>query len=173
MRVVQEKNLKFDFTKAEGLIVLDKEPPSASHCMKAVDFLVEWPDQAWFVEVKDPQDASIPAKYKKRQCDAFHSSVVDGSLVRCVLAPKLKDSFLYCYLENLLPRKRILYLVLVTVPMDDAGKMTFRNTLKQQTCIIGPGKRPWQREYVADVAVFDISSWNSLLPYCPVTRSTV
>lgn len=43
---------KFDDEAAHGL----------SHCMKAVDFIIELPERLLFVEFKDPENPQTPAK---------------------------------------------------------------------------------------------------------------
>ena len=48
-----ERELVFDFTAALRAEHFDEEARKMAHCMKAVDFIVEWPDDFWFAEVKD------------------------------------------------------------------------------------------------------------------------
>lgn len=54
--ILTERTLEFDFSSADRAVRFDGETHRMSHCMKSVDFLVEWSDEFWFVEVKDPSD---------------------------------------------------------------------------------------------------------------------
>ncbi|MDA1192745.1 MAG: hypothetical protein O3A46_13815, partial [Candidatus Poribacteria bacterium] len=64
--ILREGTLTFDFSDAVDGFRFDEQDPTnpnfhgLSHCMKAVDFIVELEDQFLFVEVKDPPD---PTEY--------------------------------------------------------------------------------------------------------------
>ncbi|MDM8526160.1 hypothetical protein QUF80_22520 [Desulfococcaceae bacterium HSG8] len=63
--ILTERTLESDFSTADRAIRFDGETHRMSHCTKSVDFLVEWPDEFWFVEVKDPSDPDIPEQYRE------------------------------------------------------------------------------------------------------------
>ena len=61
-----------------------------THCMKAVDFIVEFPDRMVFVEFKDPQDSAAPEHQTRDYIAKFKSGVIDDQL-----KTKFRDTFLY------------------------------------------------------------------------------
>ena len=65
--ILIEKELEFDFRDALNAIQFDGYDHKMSHCMKAVDFLVEWDDEFWFVEVKDHSASTIPNQLRGRE----------------------------------------------------------------------------------------------------------
>ena len=71
---------KFDDPASHGL----------SHCMKAVDFVVEFEDWTLFLEVKDPDDPRAASRERQKRAARFRSDELDQDLVQ-----KYRDSFLY------------------------------------------------------------------------------
>ena len=58
-----EKDLEFDFTQALSVKKFDDDKSHGlSHCMKAVDFIVETEKATLFIEVKDPQNPKYPTE---------------------------------------------------------------------------------------------------------------
>lgn len=81
MRVLAEEDLhitlpatvsgrKFDDQTAHGL----------SHCMKAVDFIIELEDRVLFVECKDPENPKAQAKDRAAFIRKFLSGQLDTDL---------------------------------------------------------------------------------------------
>ncbi|WP_319926544.1 hypothetical protein [Xenorhabdus littoralis] len=53
-----EGDLYFDFSKAQSVKKLDAKGTDGhglSHLLKSVDFVVEWSNQLWLIEIKDPE----------------------------------------------------------------------------------------------------------------------
>jgi hypothetical protein len=171
--ILTEQELEFDFRAAITSAQLD-EPGnhSMAHCMRTVDFLVEWPDEFWFVEIKDPSHSGIPRNLRTQKIiRAFVDKIQNRRLFSNELGPKLKDSFLYLYLSNRLPSKTMRYAVLLAVPVFDPALMLFAaDELKISACLLGPDSSAWGNHYVEDVLVFNEQSWNDSLPDCPVRR---
>ena len=71
---------KFDDPKSHGL----------SHCMKAVDFIVEEDDGVSFIELKDPEHPSAKEEDKEEFIRRFHSGELDEDLKY-----KYRNTFLY------------------------------------------------------------------------------
>lgn len=170
--ILIEQDLEFDFRTAISSEQFDEQGNhKMAHCMKAVDFLVEWPDEFWFVEVKDPSHSNIPAHLRAEKIREFVEKMQNRKLFSHELGPKLKDSFLYLYLGNKLPLKIMRYIVLLAVPYFEPGLMLFSvEELKRSTCISGPDNSVWENPYIEDVLVFNEQSWNDYLPRCPVRR---
>ena len=60
----READLYFDFSGAIRADKFDGPRHGLSHCMKSVDFVVEWQHQLWLIEVKDPENGSIPEQHR-------------------------------------------------------------------------------------------------------------
>jgi|SRR5580765_215317 len=88
---------KFDDGASHGL----------SHCMKAVDFIVEFNDRIWFVEFKDPENLNANQKDSGEFIRKFLSGAIDSDL-----KTKYRDSWLYEMAEGR-AKKPIYYLVLI------------------------------------------------------------
>ncbi len=169
--ILAEDELEFDFSDALNAIRFDGIDHRMSHCMKAVDFLVEWADEFWFVEVKDPSASSIPGRYKSRQLLSFIAKMKNKTLFSGELGPKLKDSFLYRHLQDALPDKTLKYYVLLAIESFDAALLVSSiDNLRRCTCLLGPDNSAWKNKYIDDVAVFNEKTWNEKLVHCPVRR---
>ena len=166
-----EDELEFDFKAAVNAVRFDNENHKMAHCMKAVDFLVEWDEEFWFVEVKDPSSSKIPNTYKNQNLMKFIDKMRTQSLFAHELGPKLKDSFLYLYLSKRLPQKKIKYLVLIAVEfLDSALLVNSMEHLKRYTCLLGPDNSYWPERYLDSVAIYNVKTWNEKLKKCPVKR---
>ncbi len=158
--MLQEGSLQFDFKEAKDAFVFDTEGkghPSChglSHCMKAVDFIVEYEDHYMFVEVKDPPKASCYA-------DEGTRDKLIGSLVT-----KYRDSLLYRWAEGKLD-KPIRYYCLVE--LDNALVVNLLDKLKQRLPML---KTPstWKKNVVEQCAVLNQATWNHIFKDIPITR---
>ena len=135
-----------------------------SHCMKAVDFIVELSDHYLFIELKDPQ---VPQATETQAdwCRRFQSGQIDEDLKY-----KYRDTFLY---EWALGRanKPIDYLVLIA--LDTLAPPLLQNRLRalqQKLPLNGPDDQFWPRPFVRSCGVFNIALWNRHFPQYPVTR---
>lgn len=149
------KGRKLDDTATHGL----------SHCMKAVDFVVELPDRIYFVELKDPDNPSARPEAKADFAVKLRSGTLDGELQR-----KYRDSFLYEWASNRAD-KPVYYLVLLAMEaLDDSALLARTDALKKQLPLSGPTGKPWARPFVAGCAVMNIATWNKTLCAMPVKR---
>lgn len=149
------KGRKFDDEAAHGL----------SHCMKAVDFVVELEDQVLFVEFKDPENPKASAKDSTAFIKKFLSGQLDVDL-----KTKYRDSWLYEWAENR-TKKPITYLVLIGAStLSDAELLARTDALKRQISVAGPGDRPWKKPFVAGCAVMNLAAWNKALPQLKASR---
>ncbi len=136
-----------------------------SHCMKAVDFVLELADRFLFIEVKDPQHP----RGTPRDCNAFTERLHSGALDED-LKYKYRDSFLYEWAAGRAD-KPIHYLVLIAVDALDAAQLANRtSSLERKLPLRGPDGRPWIRPVVRFCAVFNLVSWNRHFPQYPVRR---
>jgi len=66
--ILTEGDLSFTFNGALSAIQFDDgSTHGLTHCMKAVDFVVEFQDYYLFVEVKDPDHPSAQSQNKKHR----------------------------------------------------------------------------------------------------------
>jgi len=149
------KARKFDDPTIHGL----------SHCMKAVDFIVEEDDRYWFIEIKDPDDPGCDGgsrdDFKKR----FLAENIDENLKY-----KYRDSFLYEWAAGRAD-KPIYYVVLVALADLTKAELLIRtDALKRKLPISGPSEAAWARPFVANCIVFNLDTWNAYMPRFRATR---
>lgn len=163
MTVLREGNLQITFPPDSNPRKFDDENHRLSHCMKAVDFILELSDRFIFIEFKDPQHprSNIPHS----ETPDYLTSTIDNSLV-----PKYRDTFLYEYASGR-ANKDIYYYVLIAIDNVDSA-LLIRQTehLKQRIPMHGPQSRPWQQPFIKSCAVFNIESWNRNLSQFPIKR---
>lgn len=159
---LSEGELLFRFPGAIDGEKFDGPGHGLSHCMKAVDLVVEWPDRLLFVEVKDPdQSGALPAN---RQ--AFVGKLRGDVLTRN-LAGKFRDSLLYRWALGR-PDKPVTYAVLVQMSaLGPVELITLGDKLKRQLPLQGPG---WVRRIASGVVVLDMARWNRVKRLGTVSR---
>lgn len=129
-----------------------------SHCMKAVDFVLETPSARILLEIKDP-DAALDPERPIQYAEKLNSEELDTDLVR-----KYRDSWLYLYASRRLPNKPHYYFVLISLKTLTTDSISRRSSaLQNKTSIEGP-TGPWARPFVDQVFVFNIESWNRIFP---------
>ncbi len=149
------KSRKFDDNARHGL----------SHCMKAVDFIVELPDRLLFIEFKDPEHPSSKPKDRDEFVRDFLSGKLDEDLKY-----KYRDSFLYEWASGK-PEKPVYYLVLVAFSdLTEAELLARTDDLIRKLPLEGPPSGLWKRQIVAGCSVFNLETWNKTLPQYPVER---
>ncbi|WP_145980930.1 hypothetical protein [Magnetospirillum sp. ME-1] len=178
-RAVFEKDVKIDFSDALNVLEFDdnrrkEKTYGLSHCMAAVDFIVEWDKYYWFVEIKDPETSTalsdeIRHAGCKKVIDEFHS----GNLISKNLAPKIKDSFIYTKLQKTIDDKPIFYMVLLGISsLNEPIANHLATKLKHGCGFFGPHNKGWESPYLRDVIVLNIAQWNRTFPHCPITRTS-
>ena len=136
-----------------------------SHCMKAVDFIVELGDKTLFIEFKDPDNPNTKPKDHDKFIKKFLSGAIDSDL-----KTKYRDSWLYEFAEGR-AEKPIYYLILIGASsLSDAELLIRTEALKRQIPMVGPGGQPWKRPLVTQCAVMNISKWNNTLSHIPASR---
>lgn len=123
-----------------------------SHCMKAVDFVIETPRATLFLEVKDPDagDAGNRAEWVER----LLSGNIDNELKY-----KFRDTWLYRHGLNVAD-KPIVYLVLIGLEALSSEALAQRTeNLKRQLPLYGP-ITPWVNPFVESCSVHNLESWN-------------
>ena len=165
MMTFTEGDLKVEFRDVVGARRFDGADHGLSHCMRAVDFVVERSDSYLFVEFKDPQHPSSQNKKRSKFLNNFKRGIGDRALV-C----KYRDSFLYEWASGR-AEKPIMYLVLIaadTLTPPDLDARTDR--LKRMLPLRGPAGSPWIRPIASECIVLNIDLWNDSFPDFPISR---
>jgi hypothetical protein len=166
-----ENDLYFDFSKARSAFKLD-EAGSAGHGLsnffKSVDFVVEWSNQFWLVEIKDPDNGAIPEQHRPKQLIKFHEQLKSGYLIDNHLFPKLRDSLIYLGLERGVPNLPMKYISLIGMESLDPAELSgLKHSLWMKDWVKGPAKG-WTKNF--EVHCMNVHLWNKHLVNCPITR---
>ena len=159
--IIEADGFKFDFTDASDAFVFDEKDRSKaafhglSHCMKAVDIIVELENDYLFVEVKNLENAT----------DDYQQKEPFNYLLE-VLKYKYRDSFLYRWAEGKTD-KSIRYLCLLTL---ESGLITRMNKELRYQLPPGLPVTRWSNEIAKACVVLNEARWNSNFPKWPVQR---
>jgi hypothetical protein len=166
MTVLAENDLQISLpASVTGRKFDDGATHGLSHCMKAVDFIVELADRVLFIELKDPEDPKAMPKDRAEFIRKFLSGQLDADL-----KTKYRDSWLYEWAQGR-AEKPVIYLVLMGAStLSDAELLARTDALKRQLPVTGPDARPWKKPFVAGCAVMNLAAWNKALPQFPASR---
>lgn len=155
---IQEGAIRIEIPASCTVKRFDGNDHGMSHCMKAVDFIVDTPAARIFLEIKDP-DAAVspetPVEYAEKLCV--------GKLDTALLY-KYRDGWLYTYANNIMRKRPHYYFILIGLAGLSTDSISRRsNALQQKTSLEGPSG-PWARPFVDQVFVFNLESWNRNFP---------
>ena len=161
--VLKEGLIQITVNQAITARKFDGADHGLSHCMKAVDFIIELPDRYLFIELKDPSDS--PPAGLNSFLDKLKGNALDSELVY-----KYRDSFLYEQASGRAERP-VHFLVLIALDvLDKAALMTRKRQLDRKLPLRGPQSGAWPQPIVASCGVFNLRSWNERFPEFPVER---
>lgn len=164
--ILREGSLELTLPDETKAWKFDDATHGLSHCMKAVDFIVELPDCFLFIEVKDPQHPSARLREQQRFGQRFQSGELDNDLKY-----KYRDTFLYQWACGLVKERPIYYFVIVALNNLTEADLLFRTeALKRQLPLDGPASGVWQHRIVEGCIVFNIQTWNTRFPQYPIRR---
>ena len=172
---VRTDGFEFEFPGALNAYVFDEKDKAQphfhglSHAMKAVDLVVELPNDTLYIEVKD---FHAPDDYN------FNLAVTDDEQgqrrermnhLREVLVHKLRDTWPYRWSESAggAPAKPVRYLCVLS--LDNGLLGTVRKELNQALPAGRRGPR-WQRELATACVVLNPQRWNTAFPAWPLNR---
>ena len=167
MTVFIEGDLEVSFRGALSARRFDDRNHGLSHCMKAVDFVVELTDRYLFVEFKDPDHPNSTKSDARTFLKRFQSGELDEEL-----KTKFRDTFLYEWACGRAD-KPVFFFVLVAITGQDAQLLGPRTNALRRILPAGvtiPGT--WSRPIVHDASVFNIAEWNRRLSDFPVHRKS-
>ena len=158
-----EDDLQVTFNNVVQARRFDDIGHGLSHCMKAVDFIVELHDRYLFIEFKDPDNPNIPAQHRAAAIENLQSSEFDEDLKY-----KFRDTFLYEWAAGRAD-KPVDYFVLIAA--EDRPLLSRRfDALERNLPQKLPPSVAWIRPVVHRCGVFNIADWNAEFPDYQVRR---
>ena len=165
MKVLQERNLQITIEGEVDAWNFDSESHGLSHCMKAVDFIVELPGHYLFMEFKDPQHPDAPQENRDRFIQEFKGGGLDEELKY-----KYRDSLLYEWASGRADKPIHYFILIADDALTDAELMTRADELERKLPLNGPDSGVWTKRIVESCSVFNVESWNRLLSRYPINR---
>jgi hypothetical protein len=160
-----EEDLQMEIKGVVDARKFDDSSHGLSHCMKAVDFIVEHPNRYLFIEFKDPQDPSIPAQNQSQFVQNFQRGKIDEDLKY-----KYRDSFLYEWAAGRVD-KPVDYLILIALDSLTVTELGTRTVeLQRKLPLQMPKSGSWIRPLVRSCTVFNIAAWNRKFSDLTITR---
>jgi len=143
----------------------DGERHGLSHCMKAVDFVIETPAARIFLEIKDP--------YQSGRSDvvrAYTEKLLRNSL-DSELCYKYRDSWLYLFADGN-QREPSYYFILIALDELSSDALVNRSqSLGKKIPLRGP-RGDWSRPFVDQCFMFNLEGWNRNFPQLYARRVT-
>lgn len=163
MTVLMEGDLQISIENALNARKFDGADHGLSHCMKAVDFVVELSDRYLFIEFKDPQHPKSEPENREQFMQDFNSGLLDEQLKY-----KYRDSFLYEWASGRADKPVHYYVLIAIEDMDDVAFQHKTDDLGSKLPLKEAAS--WNRPIVAACQVFNLRLWNRYLPNFPVAR---
>ena len=165
MTTVREGNLQIKFPRSASVRKFDDEASHGlSHCMKAVDFIVDERDRVLFIELKDPEHPHAREDNRDEFIDSFLSGKLDRDLQY-----KYRDTWLYEWASGN-TNKPIHYWVIIAIEnLTDADLLVRTDNLNRKLPLQGPPTGTWT-PIVTGCMVFNIRTWNTRLPRFALSR---
>ena len=164
MTTLSEGDLRLTLPASVNGRKFDDEQHGLSHCMKAVDWILELPERVCFIEVKD---LDAPGAKDHGNRDDFLQELLSGRLSG-ILATKFRDSFLYEWACNRVDQPISYYVIVASADLDDALLMSRTEDLRRKLPVGTPAS--WERAMAQDCLVFNIAKWNEVFPEFPLSR---
>ena len=158
-----EGDLRFDFTSAVQARRFDDGTHGLSHCMKAVDFILETKEAYYFLEIKDPDNPAADASRRAQYVQELRAGELRKSLVG-----KYRDTFIYHWAEKT-PGKPIYYIVLLCLTALDAAALLAQEEGLRSSLPLS-GSSTWKRPIAKACLVLSLDAWNRHFKQWPVSR---
>ena len=163
MTAFTEDGLQVSFNNVVHARRFDDSGHGLSHCMKAVDFVIELRDRYLFIEFKDPENPRIPPEHRTDAMQNLQNSAFDEDLKY-----KFRDTFIYEWASGRAD-KPVDYFVLIAVndrPLLSRRLDVLERNLPQKL----PSSVAWIQPIVHRCGVFNIADWNAEFPDYQVGR---
>ena len=163
MTILVENDLQISIDDSLDARRFDGPEHGLSHCMKAVDLVIELPDQFLYIEFTDPDHPQ--AQYQNKQ--RFIRDLTGRALVE-ELKQKYRDSFLYEWATGR-ANKPVHFAVLVGMSaLTEDILISKTEELAKELPVSGASS--WIRPIAHSCTMYNVESWNRLLPGFPVSR---
>ena len=164
MTTLQEGELRISLPETASGRNFDDPAHGLSHCMKAVDWIIEMPDRVYFIEVKDPDARGAAARPERdKHIEDLRAGHLDDALTG-----KFRDSFLYEWACGKDDKPISYFVVIACSALDDALLQSRTDGLKRR---LPAGLQPsWRRAIAQDCLVFNVEKWNRAFPRFPLER---
>ncbi len=161
MTVLREGDLQLAVPDGLQARRFDGSGWDASHCMKAVDFVLESQDRELFIEFKDPQHPEAPPFSPN---DYLSRALVNE------LIGKFRDTFLYRWARCQVT-KPIYYYVVVAIDSLTAYELAVQTDIvKRRLPVRAAMPDSWGRALVEDFALLNVAAWNRNFPALGLSR---
>lgn len=163
--VYEEGGRTFDFRRAVHSEKFDDNRHRLSHCMSAVDFVVELEKALLLIEVKNV-NRGIRAQ---NDCAKYLRKIAEGSPFIDPLVRKFRDTLLYLHCEERVV-KPIRCIVYLELPKDAKYPLAPLTSLLSNSLPLLGTKRTgrWKRELAESAAILDRETWNRIFDLFPV-----
>ena len=164
MRTLREGELRITLPETASGRNFDSPAHGLSHCMKAVDWIIDLPDRVYFIEIKDPDAQGATAHPERdRHIEDLRAGRLDDALIG-----KFRDSFLYEWACGRDDKPISYFVVIACSALDDALLLGRTDGLKRR---LPAGLHPnWRRAIAQDCLVFNVEKWNRAFPQFPLER---
>jgi len=166
MNVFTEGNLRIEFPSNVSARKFDDSAHGLSHCMTAVDFIVEEHDRVLYIEIKDHDHHCANEEEKAK----FASSIQSGSLDQD-LQYKYRDTFHYQWAAGK-TNKPIFDWVIIAIETLKETKRPVHTDCLRRKLPVEPYPGTSTRPIATDCMVFNVSSWNRYQKRFPLSRIT-
>ena len=163
MTILVEGDLQISIDDSMDIRRFDGPEHGLTHCMKAVDFVIEMPDRFLYIEFKDPDHPHVQDRNRQRFIRDFTGRVLVEELKQ-----KYRDSFLYEWATGR-GNKPVHFAVLVAMS-DLTEDILISKTEELARELPVSGASSWNRPIAHSCTMYNVESWNRLLPGIPVSR---
>lgn len=166
MTTLVEGNIRIDVSKAITARKFDDpRTHGLSHCMKAVDFIVELDDKILFVEIKDPDHPASKESDRDEFVRRFKAGEIDNDLKY-----KYRDTYLYEWAAERI-NKPVHYIVILEIKeLEDAHFLDFTMRLKRNLPHGDHAPQGWSRRIADGCIALNMRQWNKHFKNMPITR---
>ncbi len=164
MPTLREGDLELDVPSGVTAWKFDGATHQLSHCMKAVDFVIEESNKRIFVEIKDGDASNVPPQGRANFVRRLQRGELDQDLYY-----KCRDSFLYGYCAEWTALPTVYYVVLALESLTSADLTARTTMLESKLPLTAPEGVSWT-PYVERCQVFNLATWNRYLPQYPLRR---
>ncbi len=165
MTTLKEGNLQIRFPRGTNVKKFDDSTHGLSHCMKAVDFVVELTDRICFIEIKDPDNPQAQPPDKQEFARKLLAEELDADLIH-----KFRDSFLYEWACDRFGKPIHYWVVIGLDSLTDAELLNRKDALERKLPAYGPSSGKWKRNLVKSCLIFTMQTWNRHFPQFPMSR---